>query len=341
VLLSFLYASAVSPVVAASAGVTGAAAVAGAGVVSCVGGGVLSTVIASALDRMRERGGKAEPSPEDLEEGLEEGIAGQIQEILSAGGADAEALRTEIAGVLEAVDAGGTALRAAIKVGSEEVRGEVVAVFGALGDGFAELRFLLGGPGPAVDGRMPVPRAAAFHRGGSGGVLWPGAADRGACGQAVAAVGPGQDGDRDRGVGDGQVLAAARGPGACAGPWPTAARLAGLGPDRDDPWRAGAGHPPGGAGRRQCRRGPGRPVRRSGECAPCSPAGGPLRRRPPRRGEAGSGSGARLVLIVDQFEQVFTPGPGDSGDPGQQAFITALCAGPPARPGHGASRPLW
>jgi conflict system STAND superfamily ATPase len=41
----------------------------------------------------------------------------------------------------------------------------------------------------------------------------------------------------------------------------------------------------------------------------------------------GSGDGAaRLVLIVDQFEQVFTLSPDLSGEATRQAFITALCA---------------
>ena len=39
---------------------------------------------------------------------------------------------------------------------------------------------------------------------------------------------------------------------------------------------------------------------------------------------ASSYSTARLVLIVDQFEQVFTLNPGPSGEGGRQAFITAL-----------------
>jgi hypothetical protein len=34
----------------------------------------------------------------------------------------------------------------------------------------------------------------------------------------------------------------------------------------------------------------------------------------------------RLVLIVDQFEQVFTLSPGKDGAFERQAFITALCA---------------
>ena len=42
----------------------------------------------------------------------------------------------------------------------------------------------------------------------------------------------------------------------------------------------------------------------------------------------------RLVLVVDQFEQLFTLNPGPDGETGRQAFITALCAAAsPAGPG--------
>ena len=41
---------------------------------------------------------------------------------------------------------------------------------------------------------------------------------------------------------------------------------------------------------------------------------------------ASSDAAARLVLIVDQFEQVFTLSPGPEGETARQAFITALCA---------------
>jgi WD40 repeat protein len=44
--------------------------------------------------------------------------------------------------------------------------------------------------------------------------------------------------------------------------------------------------------------------------------------QPPPSGD----SGARLVLIVDQFEQVFTLNPDLGGEATRQAFITALCA---------------
>jgi hypothetical protein len=57
VLLSLLCASAFCPLLALSAGITGSVAVAGIGVLSSVGGGVLSSVLANALDRVQPRDG--------------------------------------------------------------------------------------------------------------------------------------------------------------------------------------------------------------------------------------------------------------------------------------------
>ena len=47
-----------------------------------------------------------------------------------------------------------------------------------------------------------------------------------------------------------------------------------------------------------------------------------------RRGEEpqASGDAERLVLVVDQFEQVFTLNPGPGGEAARQAFVTALCS---------------
>src|SRR5439155_457127 len=97
--------------------------VAGAGlsVLSGVGGGFLTQVISDVLDRLRQHGEGRTLSRQELEQGL----ARQIQRALAAGDERADALRSEIASVLEEVDAGGTTLGA----------------------------------------RMPVPRVAAFHRG--------------------------------------------------------------------------------------------------------------------------------------------------------------------------------
>ena len=56
---------------------------------------------------------------------------------------------------------------------------------------------------------------------------------------------------------------------------------------------------------------------------------------PPGPGDGPDDGTARLVLIVDQFEQVFTLNPDLAGQATRQAFITALCsaAGNPVGPG--------
>ena len=74
---------------------------------------------------------------------MEEKIARQIERALAAGDANAQSLRAEIAAVLEEIDAGGIALRAAIEDGSERVRSDVIAAIGKLGAGFGELGFLI------------------------------------------------------------------------------------------------------------------------------------------------------------------------------------------------------
>jgi uncharacterized protein YwlG (UPF0340 family) len=139
VLLSLLCAGALSPLFPASAGITDAAAVAGIGVLSSVGAGVLSGIVARALDRLRPSGVRRAGSAAELEEE----IARQIERALAAGDANARTLRAEIAAVLEEIDAGGTALRAAMEDGSERVRSDVIAAIGRLGAGFAELGFLV------------------------------------------------------------------------------------------------------------------------------------------------------------------------------------------------------
>ncbi len=84
------------------------------------------------------KGGQT-PSQQDVEKE----IAQQIQQALAAGDARANALRGEIASVLKEIDAGGTALRAAMEQSNERVRGEVIAAIGVLGSDFSEMRFLL------------------------------------------------------------------------------------------------------------------------------------------------------------------------------------------------------
>ena len=109
------------------------------GVLSSVGGGVLSGVLASAIDRLRPQSKEGALSQLDLENG----IAQQIQRALAVGDEHAVALRSEIAAVLQEIAAGETMLQAAIETGNERVHSDVLAAIELLGDGFAELGFLI------------------------------------------------------------------------------------------------------------------------------------------------------------------------------------------------------
>ena len=134
VLLSLLCASAFCPLLMVT-GVAGA----GVSVLAAVGGGFLTQVISDALDGLRQRCQGSTPSRDDLEKG----IAHEIERVLAAGDEQADALRSEIAAVLKEIDAGGTALRAAMEQGNERVRSDVLAAIGVLGSDFGELGFLL------------------------------------------------------------------------------------------------------------------------------------------------------------------------------------------------------
>jgi WD40 repeat protein len=138
VLLSLLCAAAFGPVLAAAAGVAGAVAVASIGVLSSVGGGVLSDVVIKAIDRLHASGDTT-PSPQMIEKA----VAIQIEQALAPDDDQARMLRGEIAAVMAEIDAGGTALRAAVETGNEQIRADVVAAIGEVGAGFDEMRFLL------------------------------------------------------------------------------------------------------------------------------------------------------------------------------------------------------
>lgn len=135
-LLGLFCAAALSPLGAVSAGL-GAAAVAGSGVLSSVGGGVLSAIIAGALDRARSEG-KDAPAAEFGQE-----IAEEIERVLTAETENAQALRAEIAAVLERIDAGGTALRAAMEQTNERIRDDILAAIEELSWSYDETHFLM------------------------------------------------------------------------------------------------------------------------------------------------------------------------------------------------------
>src|SRR5215469_13362363 len=140
-LLSLLCAAAFGPVLMAAIGISGGAAAAGVGVLSGVGGGVLGDIVTAAIDRLRPREKEAAPS----QDALERELAQDIERVLAAGESAAQILRSEIATVLTEVDAGGTAIRAAIEAGNQQLRDDLVRMIGELGDGFTELRFLVRG----------------------------------------------------------------------------------------------------------------------------------------------------------------------------------------------------
>src|SRR5215471_15536764 len=132
-LLSRLCASAFCPLLMA-----GDAADAGIPVLSPVGG-VLAKAVTDAAAQVRPPGGAPAPSRDDLERV----VAERVQQALAAGDQRADALRSEIATVLKEIDAGGTALRAAMEEADERARADVVAAIGTLGADVSELGFLI------------------------------------------------------------------------------------------------------------------------------------------------------------------------------------------------------
>lgn len=142
VLLALLSASALVPVLGTVVG-AGAVAMAAGGVVSSLGGGMLSGILTEVV----QHGGDDAASSQS---GLEQEIAAKIEQVLAAGDANAQALRAEISVLLGRIDAGGTALRAAMEAGDEQLRRDIVAAFEALGAQYTELGFLMNGVAQAV-----------------------------------------------------------------------------------------------------------------------------------------------------------------------------------------------
>ncbi len=141
-LLSVLCASAFCPLL-----MTGDVLGTGIALPSSLNSEVLAQAVTDALAWLRERGQTSTPTRDDLEKE----IARQIQQALAAGGQRANALRSEIASVLKEIDAGGTALRAAMEQANGRVRGEVIAAIGLLSSDFSEMGFLVKDAAKAAD----------------------------------------------------------------------------------------------------------------------------------------------------------------------------------------------
>jgi WD40 repeat protein len=141
--LPLLCAAAFGSALATSGDLASASAVARIGVLSSVNAAALGDVLGGALEHARSAHPSADPSRYDIQREVNL----SLREILAS--ADGQAghaarVRSDIAMVLREIDAGGTAFRAAIESGSEELQREVLAAVEALSAEFGELAFLLG-----------------------------------------------------------------------------------------------------------------------------------------------------------------------------------------------------
>jgi WD40 repeat protein len=150
-LLSLLCASAFCPLLMA-----GGAAAADIAALFPADGGALAQAVTDALARQHGHGQADE---------LRTAIAREIQRTLAAGGQRADALRGEIASVLKEIDAGGTALRAAMEETGERASTDVIAEISVISSGFSELEFLIRDAAKAaeeIQRRLDVEGASAW-----------------------------------------------------------------------------------------------------------------------------------------------------------------------------------
>jgi hypothetical protein len=119
-MLPLLCAAAFGPALAADPAPTAA----GMGVLASVDAVVLARVLGEAATRARS---VSSGPAADLTRSLEREISRSVAEVLAARDRLAGDLRSDIAMVMREIDAGGTALRAAVETGDEELEGEVLA----------------------------------------------------------------------------------------------------------------------------------------------------------------------------------------------------------------------
>ncbi|MEU4835924.1 AAA family ATPase [Streptosporangium sp. NPDC023615] len=113
-----LLASAVSPLLAA-----------GLGAVAAVGGNLLTDIVKAGVAKL----GNGKPSQDEIQDELER----RFQEILTGGGADAAALRAELARVLREFGLVGAAIEAAVRSGDQDLQTALTAGLAELGAEFA------------------------------------------------------------------------------------------------------------------------------------------------------------------------------------------------------------
>ena len=109
------------------------------GVLVSVGADVLAPLLEGASSRARS----ASADAPDLTRSLEAEISRSVREVLDMGGPPSGELRSDIAMVMREIDAGGTAFRAAIEAGDEELEREVLTALESLGAEFGDMAFML------------------------------------------------------------------------------------------------------------------------------------------------------------------------------------------------------
>jgi WD40 repeat protein len=138
-LLAVLCGTTVSPFIAAgfAAGVPGAEVVAITGTLSSIGTGVLSAVLVSAADRLRPAEA-ATPSVPEVENRIIEHLDTEL-----TSGPRAEALRRDITEFFSVIGAGGIVAEASIEADDVTAFAELVAALGRFGQDFLEARDVL------------------------------------------------------------------------------------------------------------------------------------------------------------------------------------------------------
>ncbi|MEU6741923.1 WD40 repeat domain-containing protein [Streptosporangium sandarakinum] len=124
------------------------------GAATAVGGNLLTDIVKTGIARLGRNSGAGDGGGEAARQALEAELERRIQQVLESGGPEAEALRAEIAGLLEEVGAVGAAIEATIQAGDRDLQERLTRGLAGLGGEFAEFAFTL----TAVEDRLRVLR---------------------------------------------------------------------------------------------------------------------------------------------------------------------------------------
>jgi WD40 repeat protein len=136
-LAALLCSSACAPVIAAALG-TGAVPAALLGTLGAIGGGALTNLVTGMVDRLRH-----EQKEDFDEAAISWALAERIDELAAADSEEGAALRKDVAAVLEATDAARIAVETAIQAGDEQLLTRITAEFEQQAASFGEYSVLL------------------------------------------------------------------------------------------------------------------------------------------------------------------------------------------------------